>query len=58
MWVIPIESDQKESDQFTIKTYDESYYLTVCKPPKKDIFKAVVHEEEKGKANTFKCSYN
>ena len=58
MWVIPIESDQKDSDQFTLKTYDESYYLTAYMSPKKDIFKAVVHKEEKGKANTFKCSYH
>ena len=57
MWVIPFESDQKESDQFTLKTYDQSYYLTAYMSPKKGIFIAVVHEE-KGKANTFKCSYH
>ena len=55
--MIPIESDQKESGHFTLKPYDESYYLIACKPPNKDTIRAVVHEEKKGKANTFKCNH-
>ena len=57
MWVIPTESDQKESGHFTLKPYDNPCYLIACKPPNKVTIGAVVHEEKKGKANTFKCNH-
>ena len=57
MWVIPIESNQKESGHFTLKPYDNPCYLIACKPPNKVTIGAVVHEEKKGKANTFKCNH-
>ena len=54
MWVIPVELDQNDSDQFTLKPYDKSfYYLTACtKPINEGNFKAEVHKVEQDKAGT------
>ena len=54
MWVIPVELDQNDSVQFTMKPYDKSfYYLTSCKPTNDGTSKAEVHEVEKDKADNF-----
>ena len=50
MWVIPVESEQKESGHFTLTPYDESfYYLTTrdYKPPNKHTFTATLKPYDK-----------
>ena len=52
MWVIPLELDQNDSDQFKLKPYDKSfYYLTARNPTNEGTFKAEVHKVEKDKAD-------